>query len=193
MKIYLAGPEVFLDDATEISRRKVEACARHGFHGLSPMDGGVDVNAPEASRLIFEKNVEMMRASDAIIANLTPFRGVSADPGTVFELGFCFALGKAVMGYSGHPENLVARTRRALGHDAAHSGVLSDGLHVEDFDLPDNLMMAEAINAAGWSMILPDAPVADPWRDLTLFEAALKALKFSTAIPRAARQGDGNG
>lgn len=192
MKIYLAGPEVFLEEAREIGRRKVEACARYGFTGLYPLDGGIDPGAPGASRLIFEKNVEMMRAADAVIANLTPFRSVSADPGTVFELGFCFALGKRVMGYSGHPENLVARTHHALGHGLGYEGPLADGFHVEDFDLPDNLMLAEALNVAGCPMIVPDVPMADPWRDLTLFEAALAAIKSKTS-PRVARQGGGNG
>ena len=30
MKIYLAGPDVFLPDAVEIGRRKVDICAAHG-------------------------------------------------------------------------------------------------------------------------------------------------------------------
>ena len=33
MKIYLAGPDVFLPDALEIGRRKLEICARHGLTG----------------------------------------------------------------------------------------------------------------------------------------------------------------
>jgi nucleoside 2-deoxyribosyltransferase len=33
----------------------------------------------------------MMDAADAIIANLTPFRGPGADPGTVYELGYMAA------------------------------------------------------------------------------------------------------
>jgi nucleoside 2-deoxyribosyltransferase len=38
MKIYLAGPDVFLPDAVDIGRRKVELCARHGLIGLYPLD-----------------------------------------------------------------------------------------------------------------------------------------------------------
>jgi nucleoside 2-deoxyribosyltransferase len=34
MKIYLAGPDVFLPDAIEIGRLKVDICARHGLTGL---------------------------------------------------------------------------------------------------------------------------------------------------------------
>jgi len=41
-----------------------------------------------------------MRAADIGLVNLTPFRGVSADCGTVLELGFLFARGVPVYGYS---------------------------------------------------------------------------------------------
>ena len=45
MKIYLAGPEVFLPDALEIGRRKSRICARHGMTGLYPLDNAVDLAA----------------------------------------------------------------------------------------------------------------------------------------------------
>jgi nucleoside 2-deoxyribosyltransferase len=76
MKIYLAGPDVFLPDSVEIGRRKAEICASHGLSGLYPLD--VDLKAADASRNIFKGNEPMMDAADAIIANLTPFRGPGA-------------------------------------------------------------------------------------------------------------------
>jgi len=94
MKIYLAGPDVFLPDAIEIGRRKAAICARHGVSGLYPLDNAVDLAAAGASLAIFEGNEAMMDAADAIIANLTPFRGPSADAGTVYELGYVAGRGK---------------------------------------------------------------------------------------------------
>ena len=88
MKIYLAGPDVFLPDAVEIGRRKVEICARHGLTGLYPLDNAIDLSARDASLDIFRGNEAMMIEADAIIANLTPFRGPGADAGTVYELGY---------------------------------------------------------------------------------------------------------
>ena len=41
MKIYLAGPDVFLHDAVDIGRRKVEMCKRHGLIGLYPLDNAI--------------------------------------------------------------------------------------------------------------------------------------------------------
>ena len=94
MKIYLAGPDVFLPDAVEIGRRKADLCARHGLTGLYPLDNAVDLAASDASLAIFKGNEAMMDAADAIIANLTPFRGPGADAGTVYELGYMAGRGK---------------------------------------------------------------------------------------------------
>ena len=65
MKIYLAGPDVFLPDAIEIGRRKAAICARHGVTGHYPLDNAVDLSAPDASLQIFKGNEAMMDAADA--------------------------------------------------------------------------------------------------------------------------------
>ena len=100
MKIYLAGPDVFLPDAVEIGRRKAEVCAYHGLTGLYPLDNSIDPTAAGASLTIFKSNEAMMESADAIIANLTPFRGPSADAGTVYELGYMAGRGKLCLAYS---------------------------------------------------------------------------------------------
>ena len=94
MKIYLAGPDVFLPDAVEIGRRKVDICARHGLTGLYPLDNAFDAAAGDASLRIFRGNEAMMIEACAVIANLTPFRGPGADSGTVYELGYMAGRGK---------------------------------------------------------------------------------------------------
>ncbi|MFX6778571.1 nucleoside 2-deoxyribosyltransferase, partial [Acinetobacter baumannii] len=80
--------------AVEIGKRKAAICARHGVTGHYPLDNVVDLSAPGASLTIFKSNEAMMDAADAIIANLTPFRGPSADAGTVYELGYMAGRGK---------------------------------------------------------------------------------------------------
>src|SRR5256714_14973901 len=92
--VYLAGPDVFLPDALDIGRRKVELCTRHGLIGLYPLDNAIDRAAKDASLAIFRGNENMMIEADAIIANLTPFRGPGADAGTVYELGFMAGRGE---------------------------------------------------------------------------------------------------
>ena len=112
MKIYLAGPDVFLPDAIEIGKQKAAICARHGVRGHYPLDNAVDLKAGDASLTIFKANEAMMDASDAIIANLTPFRGPSADAGTVYELGYMAGRGKFCLAYSNDPAIYVERVRR---------------------------------------------------------------------------------
>src|ERR1043165_9650129 len=112
MKIYLAGPDVFLPDAMEIGRRKAAICAAHGLTGLYPLDNAIDLSASDASRQIFCGNEAMMDEADAIIANLTPFRGAGADPGTVYELGAMAARRKFCLGYSNDPSIYADRLRR---------------------------------------------------------------------------------
>src|ERR1700685_1501136 len=111
MKIYLAGPDVFLPDAVEIGRHKVALCARHGLTGLYPLDNAIDLAASNASLKIFRGNQAMMIEADAIIANLTPFRGPGADAGTVYELGYMAARGKLCVGYSNDPTLYPDRVR----------------------------------------------------------------------------------
>lgn len=182
MKIYLAGPDVFLPDAVEIGRRKVERCDRAGLIGLYPLDNEIDLGARDASRQIFHGNEAMMNGADAIIANLTPFRGPGADPGTVYELGYMAGRGKLCLGYCNDPAHYVDRVRRR-GDVAAHNDRLvdGDGLTVEDFGLPDNLMMIHALELYGCPLVAPPAAPDDLWHDLTAFEACVRlaAAHFS--------------
>jgi len=136
MKIYLAGPDVFLPDAIEIGRRKVDICARHGLTGLYPLDNAVDLAASSASLEIFKGNEAMMDAADAIIANLTPFRGPSADAGTVYELGYAAGRGKFCLAYSNDPTPY--RDRVARIYDVTTS---ADGRLVDDAGKPSCVLI----------------------------------------------------
>ncbi|WP_065753763.1 nucleoside 2-deoxyribosyltransferase [Bradyrhizobium paxllaeri] len=175
MKIYLAGPDVFLPDAIEIGRRKAAICARYGMTGLYPLDNTVDLAAADASLAIFKGNQAMMDAADAIIANLTPFRGPSADAGTVYELGYMAGRGKLCFAYSNDPAiyaDRVTRSFRITTSDAGHM-IDADGLTVEDFGLPDNLMMIHTLDLHGARLVTPRELPQDIWHDLTSFEACV--------------------
>jgi nucleoside 2-deoxyribosyltransferase len=175
MKIYLAGPDVFLPDALEIGRRKADICARHGLTGLYPLDNTVDLAAGNASLAIFKGNEAMMDAADAIIANLTPFRGPGADTGTVYELGYMAGRGKLLFAYSNDPAAYADRVARTHHVTKSSDGNLidGDGLTVEDFCLPDNLMMIHALELHGAALVTPRQRSADIWHDLTSFEACV--------------------
>jgi nucleoside 2-deoxyribosyltransferase len=184
MKVYLAGPDVFLPDAAEIGRRKVQLCLRYGLEGLYPLDNKIDLAAKNAALHIFRGNEAMMNAADAIIANLTPFRGPGADAGTVYELGYMAARGKLCLGYSNDPSLYANRVARFTELKTSE-GRLTDaqGLTVENFGLADNLMIIHALDLYGCPLVVPRQLPEDIWHDLTSFEACVRSAAERLAPP----------
>lgn len=181
MRVYLAGPEVFLADAAEVAAAKKAVCAAHGLIGVFPTDEPPcgEPEAPEWFR-IYRACEAHLRGCDALIANLTPFRGPSADPGTVFEMGLMRGLGRPVLGYANVAARFGSRTLAHLGPAARRraDGTWEDaeGMAVEEFDLFDNLMLEGAIRASGGVLELeavPEGPAR--WRDLTAFTRCVAA------------------
>lgn len=175
-KIYLAGPDVFLLDAREIGQRKCALCARYGFEGLFPLDGVA--SAPPgiaAAQAIYRANLAMLRDADAIVANLTPFRGPGADPGTAFELGFMAALGRPLLAYSNDPRPLLDRlaAEQPLRRRADGAWADADGMEVEDFGLADNLMLEGALRETGTMTVVQACDPAARFTDLAAFERCL--------------------
>jgi nucleoside 2-deoxyribosyltransferase len=97
----------------------------------------------------FSKAISLIRKAQIVIANLNPFRGLEPDSGTAFELGYAFALDKQIYGYVTRLDTLAKRVGIA-GHGSLPiaSGRLadSDGMLIENFDLPCNLMLAVPAN-----------------------------------------------
>lgn len=178
LKVYLAGPEVFLPDAVALGRAKQALCARYGTVGLFPLDD--EAPAGEGADVaIYRSCRAQMREADLGIFNLTPFRGVSADPGTVFELGFMAGLGKPVWGYTNVAADLIERVRAAIPTRADPGGTVRDGqgMSVEDFGNADNLMIDGFLKDAGRSIVRRDVPADGLFRDLGGFELCLKAAR----------------
>lgn len=140
MKVYLAGPDVFRVDALGWAEEARGLCARYDYEVLVPLDGG----ATTASG-IYANNIQMIEAADVVVANLNPFRGTEPDSGTCFEVGYALALGKQVVGYLNDDELLKTRVERIQGTVLSRDrdGWLdANGMRVEDFNLPLNLMLA---------------------------------------------------
>ena len=147
-KIYLAGPEVFLADPIGAGASLKVLCTTHGAVGLFPMDNELsplhENGSVAQAAFIRAANMDLIKASDAIIANMTPFRGPSMDVGTAYEMGAAAALGKVVVGYTSDRRSFVAKVGGTRGED----GMLRDeeGWAVEEFGkgehaLTDNLMI----------------------------------------------------
>jgi nucleoside 2-deoxyribosyltransferase len=161
---YLAGPDVFLPDARDQAARKLAICARHGIVGRAPLDEALSAPGWEA---LFRRLLATMEGCDIAIANLTPFRGPSADAGTLVEVGWFLGRGRPVFGYSNSAAPFTARAR---AHVAAQPDPLH-GIAVEEHGLPDNLMVPGAVLAGGGHpMLLPEDGQDRPFDDLEMFE-----------------------
>ena len=144
MKIYLAGPDVFRPDAPAWAEQARKLCAAAGHRALIPLDG-VETTADG----IYRANIAQIRLADAVIANLNPFRGGEPDSGTCVEVGFALALGKPVIGFLSGNATTVDRVARLFGPvSRADNGrpVDRDGLYIEDFGLPLNLMLSVPVH-----------------------------------------------
>ena len=172
-KIYLAGPDVFLENAIEIGKTKKKICAKYGFTGLFPLD-----NEVENSREIFEANRALMEKADIGVFNLSPFRGPSVDVGTVFELGYMYAQGKPVYGYSNNQDIFLDRTGKLFALSLDKSGFTRDemGFSVENFDLVDNLMIHWSLKNRGEIFTALEKPGANELAALSAFEKCISGI-----------------
>jgi nucleoside 2-deoxyribosyltransferase len=184
-KVYLAGPEVFLRNAIEAGAAKVELCARYGLEGKYPLDAQLDLGdltLAERAYAIARANEGLIGECDAIIANLTPFRGPGMDTGTAYEVGFMRGKGKPVFGYSNHHLSFFDRVRKfdakPLKHRPGSEPTMafedSDRMGVEQFGLAENLMIVSAIYEGGGAMVIGRTKRRDRYTDLAAFEECVK-------------------
>jgi len=186
MRAYLAGPDVFLPNAVEVGERKKEICSRYGFVGIYPLDSGVELDFSDLTKAacdIAKANEQLIRSSNVLFANLTPFRGPSADVGTVYEMGYARGHGLKVFGYTNSIWKYVERMHWILGSNPAHNerGELldSEGMFVEAFGMWDNLMLDSAIIDSGAQVVA--LPAEERGRFLPL-------EGFELCVARAAAQ-----
>lgn len=184
-RVYLAGPDVFMPAPQAWLARKQAVCAAHGLAGVSPLDALPEEEPAgwaglPAWRRIALRNEAHIRSCAAVLANLTPFRGPSADAGTVYEVGFARGLGLPVFGYATVATPFFERCRvlpgGAADGDAWRDG---EGMLVESFGLYDNLMIEAGIAGSGGSLVVEEG---DGWRDLSVFE---RCVVRAAAVLRA--------
>lgn len=179
-RVYLAGPEVFLAMSREIGARKRAICAGYGLVGIYPGD---EEHAPDPTLPLPEQGIaisrtmeRVMRRCDAMIVNLTPFRGPSADVGSVYEMGFMRALGRPIFAYSNDTRRFFDRVAAFCGDTLRRrpTGEYedSDGMAIEPFALHDNLMLAGAITD-GCLVTTAETP-AERYTALSAFERCIE-------------------
>lgn len=178
--VYLAGPDLWYTDAGEHLARKSALCREAGISTLIGRGDELFETEPSEAmaREIYAKALENIRAADAVIANLSPWRGPNADPGTAFEMGFAAAIGKPVFAYmnvaSEDEADYRSRVEAAIGAMPGEDGRWRDmdmG-EIEDFALPESVMLwAEARR---FFVIV----TTEPLHDLTGLELCLESLRL---------------
>ena len=154
------------------------------FEGVFPLDVEVDAKGKgprEIGLCISDVNEGLIKSCDIVIANITPFRGPSADVGTAFEMGFAHALGKKVFAYTNVALPFTERTVKALEGkvNRCSDGKLRDaqGMFIEEVGLTDNLMIDGCINANSNLLVVENAPKGQLFTHLGGFEKCLKAAQ----------------
>lgn len=192
-RVYLAGPDVFLDDAETFLERKKAICAAHGLTAVTPLDDYPHEPADWAELADWQRiacrNEAHIRSCQAVLANLTPFRGPSADAGTIYEIGFARGQGLMVFGYATTTLPFLDRTLAAVAATEAPDATWTDadGLLVEQFGCFENLMIEGGIIGSGGTLTLVDA--ADRWHDLAAFTRCVAAA--SDRLKTSAERGVG--
>ncbi len=178
--LYLCGPDLWLPDGEGLIARKRSLCEAAGFKVLTARDGErQEIEPSEAmARELYAGALANLRQADAVIANLTAWRGPGCDAAAAFEAGFASALAKPVFAYLNVADEEDAdyrgRVEALLGAGPDEGGVWRDveGAEIEDFGLPETLMLwAEARRF--YVIVTPDTPY-----DLTGLELCLEALKL---------------
>jgi len=181
-RVYLAGPDVFLANVHEIGARKRAICARYGLIGVFPADEedvcDPALPLPEQGLAISRAMERAMHSCDAMIVNLTPFRGPSADVGSAYEMGFMRALGRPVFAYSNDARPFVDRVAAFCGGTLRRRPTGEhedpDGMVVEPFLLQDNLMLAGGVVASGGCLVTTTVLPPERYTSLAVFERCVE-------------------
>lgn len=161
LKLYLAGPEVFLPHPREKAEEQILLCKKYGFTPLHPSDNSIDLGNFDYSTAtrIYRGDVEQVRSCDVVVANCNPFRSPCLiDDGTAYELGFGNALGKVSYGYIAKRELLTERTIRGCSttpwKEDPRYHIDKDGYLVTDaFETTINLMMECGMSESGGRLV----------------------------------------
>jgi nucleoside 2-deoxyribosyltransferase len=187
VRIYLAGPEVFLPHAKALGAEKARLCAEAGFEGCFPLDNALDFTGLDkhgVARLISEANEALMRSCEVIIANCTPFRGVAMDSGTAYEVGFMRALGKAVFCYTANLDDYALRAEAFRSRGIPQGDCDRSDYEIENFDLAENLMIAIAAQSSTGQHIVRAGQMPTQMDDLAGFRTCLVAVSATLPSPR---------
>lgn len=150
-RVYFAGPWVFRLDRAAHADYLCRLAAEAGLEGVVPFDPAQSPERPALMRphLIFARNFSRLFAADAVVADITPFRGPHMDPGVAGEIVYAYTKGKPSFAYTANPHPLASRIGAEAGPDLRPRDAHGDA--IEDFGLADNCQIVCALNGVFFS------------------------------------------
>lgn len=151
-RIYVAGPDVFKPDAKMIYKKYASVCEQYHVECLYPNDDVIEFSNDKKifSSNIYHANLKMLNQADAVIVNIEPTYGPCMDVGAAFEVGYAKAKKLPVFGFCTYvTPDYFERLKQYHGDiitNETGSRSKKTGMLLEDFELPDNLMLAYAID-----------------------------------------------
>ncbi len=163
VSVYLAGPDIFRNDAVEFAEEQKAICRGYGLEPQHPFDNNLEIKelGPEFRADIYAADIKQMIACDAIIANVNSFRGVEPDGGTAFEIGWFAGFNAALRVLkAAYPQKRIycfcddtleyrERVLRAGYIADMKQDIDKDGLTISIFDMNVNLMIQVAAEEEG--------------------------------------------
>ena len=152
-KAYLAGTEIFYPDSEETQRKYHDLCEKYGVLAYYPADKAPedefkdyvqkDSSVHEMEKRFFSHDLNHIKRTDIIIANLNDYRGNEPDSGTAVECGIAWGMGHRCFAFIDDARSMKERFKGVKREN--ENGVLCDknGAHIEDFDMPLNLMFSD--------------------------------------------------
>ncbi|MBQ3009360.1 MAG: nucleoside 2-deoxyribosyltransferase [Oscillospiraceae bacterium] len=152
-KAYLAGTEIFYPDSEETQEKYHKLCEKYGIIGFYPSDVAPedefseyekkDDSLHEMEFQLFTHDLNHIKRTDIIIANLNDYRGNEPDSGTAVECGIAYGYGHRCFAFIDDTRPMKERFKgvKKINED----GVVTDknGASIEDFDMPLNLMFSD--------------------------------------------------
>ena len=152
-KAYLAGTEIFYTDSEETQKKYHELCDKYGILGFYPSDVAPDDEFKEYVQKddsihemevqLFTHDLNHIKRTDIIIANLNDYRGNEPDSGPAVECGLAWGYGHRCFAFLDDARPMKERFKGVTKVD--ENGVLCDKDYnrIEDFDMPLNLMFSD--------------------------------------------------
>lgn len=152
-KAYLAGTEIFYENSDETQKKYHELCDKYGIIGFYPADEAPndefkdyiakDESVHEKEKQFFSHDLNHIYRTDIIIANLNDYRGNEPDSGTCVECGIAWGMGHRCFAFIDDARAMKDRFKGVKKIDENGVVVDKNGAHLEDFDMPLNLMFSD--------------------------------------------------